>query len=184
MTAAMHCLPLSPDVDGAEREALRRAAADLDTAEQRAEPHAMAAALAQVARCYNGLDAVAAAEAYFEIALRWARSTGSVDLAVDLLCELCETAARLCDGHEANRSGSGHAARERARDHAFEASQLAHQVADPAWEITVLLRISDVLDHFGDRDDAVQLQSRALRLMAGDAASLPDALSMPAAKNC
>jgi hypothetical protein len=40
-------------------------------------------------------------------------------------------------------------------------------VADTGWEAQVLLRISDVFDRCGDRDDAVQLQTRALRLMSG-----------------
>ena len=45
------------------------------------------------------------------------------------------------------------------------------RVADPQWEIKVLLRVSDVLDRCGDHDDAVELQSRAMRLMYGDAAT-------------
>ena len=50
----------------------------------------------------------------------------------------------------------------------FEASATgARSVADPQWEITVLLRVSDVLDRCGDHDDAVALQSRAMRLMYG-----------------
>ena len=38
-------------------------------------------------------------------------------------------------------------AREAARDHIFEASSLAARVADPRWEVTVLLHLSD--PHFG-----------------------------------
>ena len=44
---------------------------------------------------------------------------------------------------------------------------LAGHVADAQWEVTVLLRISDVLDRCGDHDDAVQLQARAMGLMYG-----------------
>ena len=64
-------------------------------------------------------------------------------------------------------SRRSHAALERTRDWAFEATGLAGHVADPQWEIKVLLRISDVLDRCGDHDDAVELQSRAMRLMYG-----------------
>lgn len=71
-------------------------------------------------------------------------------------------------------------ARERARSAAFEALQLAAHVADSRWEITVLLRICDVLDRCGDRDDAIGLQARALRLMAGDP-TMPADLPRPAA---
>ena len=57
---------------------------------------------------------------------------------------------------------------------------LAARVADPRWEVTVLLHLSDVLDRFGDRDDAVNLQTRALRLMssAGSSAA-PDPMWLP-----
>ena len=108
------------------------------------------------------------AETYFEAALRWARSAGSTDQVVDLLCDLCETTVELAEAQSAHRPGSGRAARERARDHAFEASTLAGRVADPHWEATVLLRIGDVLDRCGDHDDAALLQTRALRLMSGN----------------
>jgi hypothetical protein len=46
--------------------------------------------------------------------------------------------------------------------------------------VAVLLRISDVLDCCGDRDDAVLLQTRALRLMTGSlAAGGPDPAQLP-----
>ena len=75
------------------------------------------------------------------------------------------------------RQGQGRPLRERARDHVFEAQRLAHQVSDARWEVTVLLRLSDVLDRFGDRDDATQLQVRALQLTVGvhDTPHRPDA---------
>lgn len=157
----------APLLDEPAREALRQAAAALDAAEQRGQPFEMSQALVQVARGYGALRALASAEAYLELALRWARAGGSTDHTVDLLCELCEAAERVAQAHDAQRPGSGHAARERARDHAFEASTLAGRVADSGWEVTVLLRISDVLNHCGDHADAAQLQSRALQLMAG-----------------
>ena len=73
-------------------------------------------------------------------------------------------------GLEHQAAGSGSAAREsaraRARAHTQEAAQLAAQVADPRWEIQVLLRVSEVLGRCGDRSEAALLQSRAMRLMA------------------
>ena len=170
----------APWFDEPAREALRQAAAALDAAELRGQPYELSQALVQVARGYRALRALASAEAYLELALRWARAAHSTDHTVDLLCELCEAAERVAQALDAQAPGSGHAARERARDHAFEASTLASRVADSSWECTVLLRISDVLDRCGDRDDAVQLQARALRLMGGNAdASAADESMVP-----
>ena len=157
----------APLFDETARETLRQAAAALDAAEAGGQAHAISRALADVAACYRGLKAMASAESYYETALRWARGAGSSDEVVDLLCDLCETAVGLAEAQGAHLPGSGRAARERARDHAFEASALAGRVADPGWEATVLLRISDVLDRCGDRDDATKLQLRALELMSG-----------------
>jgi hypothetical protein len=144
------------------------------------EAHGMSQALTQVARSHALLQAYASAETYLEVALRWARNAGSVDAAVDVLCELSDTAERVSHAMDCQETGSGHAARERARDHAFEAATLAARVSDPEWEIKVLLRISEVLDRCGDRDDAVNMQARALRLMAGDAAEPVNPHVMPA----
>jgi hypothetical protein len=148
------------------RQALRAAAARLDDAELRCLPHEMSLALAQMARCYRYVGAWPSAEACLASALRWARPAGGIDQLVDLMCEAAEVACTLAEKHEAESGpGSGRAARERARDHAFEAGTLAGRVADAGWEVKVLLRISDVLERCGDRDDAVLLQTRALRLM-------------------
>jgi tetratricopeptide (TPR) repeat protein len=153
------------------RHAMRLASARLDAAELRAEPFEMTHALTQVARCYRALQMLPSAETCLLQALRWSRLTGSIDAMVDLICELSETTVALATWQDkqaqAGERAEGHAARERARDHAFEASTLACRVADPGWEVQVLLRISDVLDRCGDRDDAVLLQTRALRLMSG-----------------
>lgn len=167
------------------RSVLRQAALQLDAAEASGQPQAMAQALLQLSRAYRAMGALDAAEAGLGGALRWSRMTGSVDATVDLLCELGETAAtraeQLDDGER--ESGRGHLARERARDAAFEAAQRAAHVADSRWEITVLLRVSDVLDRCGDRDDAVGLQARALRLLAGDAAAPADPWRLPGARD-
>lgn len=155
-------------LDSPAREALRHASAALDTAEVRAKPHDMCGALARLGRCYRDLRAHSAAEDVLGQALRWARATGSPDLQVDLLCELAETACMLAEELAEDEARSAYAARERARDRAFEASRLAGSVADAQWEITVLLRISDTLNRCGDHDDALGLQTRALQLMASE----------------
>ena len=99
--------------------------------------------------------------------IRWARAIGAGDLVVDLLCDRVEMLAQESDALEREQRGLGRSARERARDLVFEASRLVARVADPHWEISVLLRLSDVLDRFGDRDDATLLQVRALQLTVG-----------------
>lgn len=163
------------------RRALCVASQALDAAERHGRPHEMSAALSALARAYGKLGVLGSAESAFEQALRWARAGGSTDGVVDLLCALADNAARLAEAQDAVEPGQGHAARERARDHAFEASTLAARVAEAGWEVKVLLRISDVLDRCGDREDAVNLQTRALRLMAPAAhAESPDASQHPA----
>jgi tetratricopeptide (TPR) repeat protein len=177
--------PLMPEgqamLPSRAREALREAAAALDVAERYLQPLEMSLALAQMARCYRALQALAPAEACLERALGWARTLGAADQAVEVLCLLAETRCALAEHHEAAEdSRRHHGALERTRDCAFEATTLAAHVADPQWEIKVLLRISDVLDRCGDHDDAVQLQSRAMRLMYGPHAG-PLAIDAPSA---
>lgn len=159
--------------------ALCHASAALDAAELSGRPFEMSQALASVARSYRGLNALPRAEAALAGALRWARLGGSADAVVELLCDLSETAAALAETLDACRAGSGHTARERARDHAFEATTLAGRVADPAWEIKVLLRVSALLARCGDSDDAMRLQTRALRLQSGRASSATDPRLLP-----
>jgi len=150
------------------RSALREAAAALDQAERYLQPLEMSLALAQMARCYRALQALQPAALYLERALAWARTLGAADQAVEILCLLAETSCSVAELHGQDDSRRSHAALERTRDWAFEATGMATRVADPQWEIKVLLRISDVLDRCGDHDDAVELQSRAMRLMYGD----------------
>ena len=160
------------------RTALREAAAALDLAERFQQPLEMCLALAQMARCYLGLQALAPAERYLQQALRWARTLGAIDQAVEILCLLAETNCSLAELHARDEARRSHAALERTRDCAFEITDLASHVADPEWEIKVLLRISDVLDRCGDHDDAMELQSRAMRLMYGDWIG-PDGADVP-----
>jgi hypothetical protein len=167
----------------APREALRRACASLDLAELTGHPFTMSQALAEVGRCYHALEIETSAEAHLGNAVRWARLAGSNDHLADLLCELAESAARVADQHcrgGENTAGcrtAGHAARDRARDHAFEASQLAGRLSDASCEARLLLRVSDVLEQCGDRADAIQMQMRALNLMGGVTPRDPSQLS-------
>lgn len=149
------------------RERLRQALASLELAALTRRPWAMVEAHREVARAYREAGAMASASAMLEQALRWAPLMGSVDARADLLCEWVELLAEQSDLLERLEAGSGRPAREQARDAVFEASQVAARVADPRWEVTMLLRLSDVLDRFGDRDDATLLQMRALQLTVG-----------------
>ncbi len=163
-------MPPCSSADAGAHEALSRATADLDLAPRSGSPARHSLALAQMGRCYRGLAEWASAEHCFEQALHWARTTGSVDLCVDLLCELAQTAAALSDLLHLSdplRPDASRAALARARGHAFEATALAVRVADPGWEATVLMRISEVLDRCGDHEDAAKLQTRALRMRSG-----------------
>jgi hypothetical protein len=174
------------------RERLRRASASLDLAELTGHPFAMSQALAEVARCYRELQAETRGEAHFEAAVRWARCTGSADHLADLLCELADASVRVAlaqdlqswlsaegagEGVPVEPSSAGHAARERARDHAFEVSQLVSRVSDPACEARLLLRVSEVLERCGDHADAQQMQLRAFNLLGGVAPRDPTQLS-------
>lgn len=180
---------LMPDAQAmlpsAARSALREAAAALDRAERHRHPLEMSLALAQVARCYRALQAPEAAETCLEQSLRWARTLGGADQAVEILCQLAEASAMVAEQFGRDGSMRGHAALERTRDRAFEAAALAAQASDPQWEIQVLLRVSDLLDRCGDHDDAVELQSRAMRMMyapqIGDDAAEPGAEAAPLA---
>lgn len=158
-------MPATPLPDEPARVALSLACAALDAAEADGRPVVLSQALAAVAHGYRALRALDAAESHLQQALRWARAAQATDHVVDLLCDLCDTSATLAD--TLPEPTQAHAARERARDHAFEAGALSPRVADADWEVKVLLRVSDVLDRLGDHDDATQLQTRALRLMSG-----------------
>jgi hypothetical protein len=152
-------------LDSPARSALREAASALDLAEQFHMPLEMCLALAQMARCYRGLQALGPAEWYLEQSFRWAGALGGVDQGLEVLCQMAEVSCALAEQLRHSDAAAAQAALERTRDRAFEASGMAAHVADPDWEITVLLRISDVLDRCGDHEDAVALQSRAMHLI-------------------
>lgn len=164
--------------DGPARDALRLAMRQLSEAEARHDsgmPAALCHALTEVARALAGLHAYSPAESYLAQALRWAGVMGGPDLRADLQCALAEVATNAADLAQlrGERGPDGRRARDRARDHAFEAVRLAGQATDPHWEVKLLLRASDVLDRCGDHDDAVLLQQRALELMGLHQPDLP-----------
>ncbi|MES2718709.1 MAG: hypothetical protein V4795_23260 [Pseudomonadota bacterium] len=173
--------------EGQAREALRQAMQALNTAETTegsARPPAMCHALTEAARALAGLHAYSPAESHLAQALRWAGLMGGHDLLADLHCAWAEVATNAADlGAAQAEPARSRAARDRARDHAFEAARLAGLATDPNWEIRVLLRASDVLERCGDHDDALLLQQRALVLMGMGQTALPagDALASSAA---
>lgn len=159
-------------MDSTSSTPLQTALRALQTLQGGGRPHERLHAHVEVARAYAGEAAWASAEAHLERALASGLALPAVDARVDLACELAELACRSAESAErAERAesaqrGSGSAARRRARGHAAEAASLAAHVACPAWEIKVLLRISDVFDRLGNHDEAAELQSRAMRLMS------------------
>jgi hypothetical protein len=152
------------------RQALRDAAQALDAAEAAGEPARLSQALADVGRCHRRLGALAEAAWCTERGLQLARGLSAVDAGVDALCQLAELAqlrAEQLDGED--DSSDARRLCDAARDHGFEAARLALRSADPEWEITVLLRVSDLFDSLGDHDDAIALQCRAMALMTSAA---------------
>ena len=161
----------------ATRDALGQAIGALEVAQRSGQAWAVAEAHLALARAYSSLGAGGWALTLLEQGLAFAHGP---DQRVELLCERITALARHSAELEALQAGSGRPSREAARDHIFEASRLAGGVADPRWEVKVLLHLSDVLDRFGDRDDAVNLQTRALRLMqhpGGESAIDPSQLA-------
>jgi hypothetical protein len=156
-----------PELDAARRE-LRAAVAALDAAEAAREPAQLSQALALVAHRHRVVGALAEADWYAKRGLAVARGLAVVDASVDALCMLAELAFERAERLQAQDETRGaHRLRDAARDHAFEATRLAQRAADPQWEVTVLLRVSDLFDRLGDHDDAIALQCRALGLISG-----------------
>jgi len=144
----------------------------LEAAEAAGEPGRLSQALAQVSRCHRSVGALAEAVWFAKRGLQLARGLSAVDASVDALCELADLAIeRAASLDEQEEPRGAHRLRDTARDHGFEAARLALRSADPQWEITVLLRVSDLFDRLGDHDDAIALQCRAVGLIAHEAAS-------------
>ena len=174
----------APLASGPARDALRQAMrqlSDVETQSGPGQPAALCHALTEAARALAGLHAYGPAESYLAQALRWATVLGGTDLRADLQCALAEVATNAADlaQWQDGAGAAGRRARDRARDHAFEAARLAGQTTDPHWEVKLLLRASDVLDRCGDHDDAVLMQHRALVLMGLNNPELPAADGPP-----
>lgn len=140
--------------------------AKLHTAQLAGQPHGLYAAWLDAARGWVEIGACSAAEAHYEQSLRWSRLLGGIDATVEVMCEAAELNAVHGERLEREEAGSGRGERRRARAYAQQAAELAAQVADPTWEIAVLLRVSDVLDRCGRRDEALALQVRAVQRKA------------------
>ena len=154
------------------RQALREAAALLDAAEAAGEPAQLSQALAHVSRCHRKAGALAEAVWFAKRGLQLARGLSAVDASVDALCELADLGiARAALLDEQDEPRGAHRLRDTARDHGFEAARLALRSADPQWEVTVLLRVSDLFDRLGDHEDAIVMQCRAIGLITEEAAS-------------
>jgi tetratricopeptide (TPR) repeat protein len=155
------------------RRNLTRALAELDAAELDGSAACLSHALAQVADCYHAAGMASHRRWYLQQAVRYAALLGAVDARIDLVCQLAEACSdemRAESDDAADSRRRAHGMRDQARDHVFEAAQLAGRSADPQWEVTVLLRLGAVLDSLGDHDDAAALQRRALALIGATSA--------------
>jgi hypothetical protein len=153
----------SPCHDAQSLGRLASALGELDAIERRGRPVELALAIQQVARCHLDLGMPEAAEWYYQRALAWARTLGSPATAIEILCELADTAVVLARDHgdEARR----YALLERARDHAYEAATLSSRTADRHCEASTLYLVSQVLGRCGDHGDARALRERAATLV-------------------
>lgn len=147
-------------------EALETAVRHLDAAELRLRPVEMAIALLEVGHCHRCQGSLDAAEWYLQRGLAWSRTLGASHLTIDTLCELAATCAVLAAQLDATDPRRAYAARERARDHAYEAATLATRTQDPRCEAAVLGRVSDALDHCGDTEDSEHLRRRQGELLS------------------
>ncbi|RVT52184.1 hypothetical protein ENE75_06925 [Rubrivivax albus] len=161
-----HHMPNTPLVDSRER--LRTSLRHLEAVQAGGRHWALAEAHHTVAGAYRELGAWPSALANLQAARRWAQAGGARDLDIDIACTLVETLAGAADAAEHQQRGGGRPLREQARDVVFDTAQELARVADAQREVGVLLRLSDVLDRFGDRDDATQLQMRALQRTVGE----------------
>lgn len=141
----------------------------LDQAESRMRPVEMALALLEVGQCYREHSNLDAAEWYLQRGLSWARTLGASHLSIDILCELAQVCAAIADLHDATDTRRAYSARERARDHGFEAATLAARHGDRRCEASVLGVISAALARCGDLEDCETLRRRQAALLEAPA---------------
>ena len=154
--------PVSVPLLLVERHEWQRAEASLELARITRQPLRLCEALAELGRCERRSGDGDAAAVRFDEALQWARCLASVDLLADLLCERGELAADAAIDAVTPGNDPEPDAWLQARACAAEAAQLAAHTSDPAWEVQVLLRASDLFNRLGSSVDAVALQARAL----------------------
>ena len=156
----------APNASEVEAHEWQRAAASLELARATRQPLRLCEALAQRARCERHSGQPAAAAASFDEALGWARLLASVDLLADLLCERGELAANSALSVDAATPEADPDAWLLARHCAAAAAGLAARTSDPAWEVKVLLRASDLFNRLGSSVEATALQVRAMRRLS------------------
>ncbi len=156
----MHPAPLN--IDAASRKLLLQSLQALEFARHSGQGWALAEAQLGLARWYREREELDFALALLESGLA---AAPGLDQRVELHCEIVCVLSQQSGRCEEQAVGSGRPARNSARQHIFKASMLAAHLADTAWEAKVLLHLSDILDGFGDREDATHLQNRALHLM-------------------
>lgn len=154
--------PAPITLDDSSRLLLQQALSALELARRCGQAWAVAEAQLGLARWYRDRSELDFALALLESGLA---AAPGLDQRVELHCEIVDVLSQQSARCEAQAVGSGRAVRTTARQHIFKASMLAAHLADTAWEAKVLLHLSDMLDGFGDRDEAVHLQNRALQLM-------------------
>jgi hypothetical protein len=137
----------------------------LDQAESRMRPVEMALALLEVGRCYREHSNLDAAEWYLQRGLSWARTLGASHLSIDILCELAQVCAAIADIQDSADTRRAYCARERARDHGYEATTLAARHSDRRCEASVLGLVSTALARCGDFEDCETLRRRQAALL-------------------
>jgi hypothetical protein len=156
----------TPSAKETARQALRDAEAALDEAEHKGEPARLSQALASVAHSHRQLGALAEAVWYAKRGLAVSRGLPGVDASIDAMCNLAELSVERAARLEGSDDPCAvHRLHESARDYAFLASQAAQRCADADWEVSVLMRASEVLDAVGDHDDAIEMQKRVIQLV-------------------
>jgi hypothetical protein len=157
--------PTRHDAPGPGTDVLADAVRRLDAAELRLRPVEMAIALLEVGRVHRLQGSLDAAEWYLHRGLGWARTLGALHLATEILCELAAACAAIAQQHEGTDNHRAYTARERARDHGFEATTLAARAEDLRCEASVLGRVSDALACCGDLEDCESLRRRQAALL-------------------
>jgi hypothetical protein len=154
---------------GVEAHEWHRAEASLERARALQQPLRLAEALAELGRCARRSGDAEQAAQRFDEALRWARSLPVPDLLADLLCERGEMAADQVPAARSPDAERDPDAWLHARACAAEAAALAPSTSDPAWEVYLLLRASDLFNRLDCANEAVALQVRAMQRQTGGA---------------